>query len=70
MKFHLIVVLLFLKTCVKDYGDRGLVIIYREGGAGAMENMPSLIFADPPPLCFNMLFADPPPQYPLVLQHA
>ena len=32
MKFHLIVVLLFLKTCVKDYGDRGLVIIYREGG--------------------------------------
>ena len=46
MKFHLIVVLLFLKTCVKDYGDRGLVIIYREGGgAGAMENMPSLIFA-------------------------
>ena len=37
MKFHLIVVLLFLKTCVKDYGDRGLVIIYREGGgAGAM----------------------------------
>ena len=34
MKFHLIVVLLFLKTCVKDYGDRGLVIIYREAGGG------------------------------------
>ena len=31
MKFHLIVVLLFLKTCVKDYGDRGLVISYRKG---------------------------------------
>ena len=61
MKFHLIVVLLFLKTCVKDYGDRGLVISYRKGVQLVQCKICHAWFLLTPP---------PPLQYPLVLQHA